>query len=207
VPLFLQKLIYHMHEVKRDYAKEFSPGGRLSFLEKRRVPFMSVANQKWVEYLKKIPHSRFGEMERSRNQDRIDMRCIPFSSEVDVLSFSAECKDWNRSIDVNTLENTVIPNIPESSQLHLIFVRELQNQYYTAAKKKGNLTYVQAFGKHPRAKDFVFFKLEDPTEKENAARIFHEISGLPSKTNVPTCAVLFVIIPKQLTEKYVSFQE
>jgi hypothetical protein len=196
---FLYNLFFHIFGFSSDFSKEFSAFGRLKSLSNHFVPFLSVANQNWPDYLGNIPNFRLGNLQRSRNLEQVDFNCSPFSLHSDVISITGECKDWDSAIDVGTLEKKLIPHIPQHSNLHLVFTRSVQSQYYSSLKKKGNLSYTDAFGNHLRAKDFIFFKLKGDAD----VGILHEIRGLPSQSENPTCVVIFILCPSQLNPKTV----
>jgi hypothetical protein len=204
VSTFLRVLSFHVYGIEWDCMKEFTSGGHLSCLSENTIPFLSTANQKWREILGKIPGNNFGHLTRTQNWDKVDLRGTPFSKGKDAISFSVECKDWEYKIDVATLENKLVPNIPSSSKLHVVFTRQLQKEYYTSRKMKGHLTYHQAFGTDLRARGMIFLKLEDTQE---GSMRFQEINGLPSKSESPTCVVLFLLCPSLLIPRIVPFEE
>jgi hypothetical protein len=189
--IFLKTLTFHLFGTEWDCEHR----GRLKFLSSKMIPFCSVMNQKWMDEFKSIPNSRFGHLSREKNVDRLDLRCVPFSEEKDVITFSAECKDWDRNLDLPCFER-IVSNIPEQSQLHLVFTRNLQSEFYVQNVR----TYMDTFGEDDRAKDFIFFKLHD-----NGKVKLDEIRGLPSKVAAhdvpPSCVVLFFLCPVEMSPR------
>jgi hypothetical protein len=118
---FFSYLHFHVFGFKGDFSKEMSPSGRLESLSKYFVPFLSVTNQNWPDYMRNISNFRLGNLQRLRNVEQVDFSCEKFSMHSDLISISGECKDWDCAIDVATLEKKVILHIPQHSNLHFIF--------------------------------------------------------------------------------------
>jgi hypothetical protein len=193
VSTFLQQLRFYLFGINNDFAKFFNTGAYFSFLSGDFIPFLSVQNQKWLSFMRSLPNCRFGHLEiRTQNQTQVDIKCVPFSFGHDMISLSKECKDWENKIDISTLENKLIPSIPATSKLHILFTRYLQKHYYSSRRKKGPQSYEQAFQNNDRAKGYIFFKL-DHLPKQNELRL-DTMKGLPSKVQNPSCLVYFSCI-------------
>jgi hypothetical protein len=78
----------------------------------------------------------------------------------------------------------IISRIPATSFLHLVFTRQLQNEYFVH-ENTGNY-FDWSAGRFDR---FVFAKVESG---ENGS--LSEIVGLPTDPNNASCLVLFVIV-------------
>jgi hypothetical protein len=166
----------------------------LGHFSERVVPFFCAPNQDCPESLRNIVGLNVGILNRAANANRIDIvGNVKYSSdESNDVILSGECKDWDSSLPLFVLEESIIPNIPLNSNLHLVFAKSFQSKYYYS-KKQNKKTYIKKFGNDQRAKNFVFFKISKAKETEKVC--FQQIADLPSKLSNPSCVVLFIECP------------
>ena len=145
------------------------------------VPFLSPANMKWPDYLKEIPQSKFGNLERARNSDRVDLMTD--------CGIFGEAKDYGEKITLDTMRK-IIRRIPGSgTKLHLVFTRELQNSYFVSSSFRREFSAL----KHQHVLNMAFFKID----ASKATTSLEPIVGLPSQVS-SAGIVLFFLIDKSI---------
>jgi hypothetical protein len=113
------------------------------------VPFLSPVNRAWPEYLENWDLN-VAKFERSKNRDQVDFKtqtrnwdcqCKKGSNSSDgckdhYLDFllSGECKDHKTPIGLSVMEG-ILKRALSTSQIHLVFVRKLQKEYYKRKAK------------------------------------------------------------------------
>ena len=82
---------------------------------------LAPPNQEWPEWISSIPGANFGWFRRTRNEDRFDIDTSFY--------LTGESKDYKSKITSGTIQN-MLARISETSKVHIIFVRQLQNEYF-----------------------------------------------------------------------------
>ena len=96
-----------------------APESLLTLLANFIIPNLAPPNQKWPECVQSIPQGRFGQIFRSRNQNRLDLTTD--------FGLTGESKD--QKVKIQTMRE-IIERIPKTSKVHIVFVRTLQSSYF-----------------------------------------------------------------------------
>jgi hypothetical protein len=177
---FLLNLIFQLQNTILDPDDVAIDG--LEKLKRRKeimIPFLSPPNMKWPNYLKDIPKSKFGNLKRARNMDRVDL--------LTDSNIAGESKDYGNLIDLDTLRG-IINRIPKKTKLHLVFTRKLQQRYF-----RKPLLFSKEFANSHTFK-MAYFKIDASNPKTS----LEEIGGLPHEIHRGFGIVIFVLIDKSI---------
>ena len=205
---FLSELCFHIFDVKEDCSRHFNVKNNGIFSDcstldqKLLVPFYSPPNAKWPESLLKIDGSLFGQLERTINSERIDIKgeALPAPRVLDLLVI--ESKDYSKNLKSNDVIE-IVKRVKSGCKIHFVFTRSLQLTYFDQNKskkrdannKKEPNSYAKEFN-NTEALKYVFVKVAIDTASKQL--IFSDIKGLPScNTNKspPSCVVFFFECP------------
>ena len=128
-----------------------------------RIPFLSPPNQEWPSFLE-IPNSNFGNLERTRNADRIDLWAP--------CGIAGESKDYGSAIDLAAMR-AILSRIPAVAKLELIFIRKLQESYFNAPALEFKKEYAGGAGEHLLKRAYFMIDASQPKTKVEI------IKGLP----------------------------
>jgi hypothetical protein len=178
---FLLNMIFQLQNTRLN-PNEVTISGleKLKVRKEMMIPFLSPPNMKWPEYLKEIPNSNFGNLERARNKDRIDL--------LTDSNIAGESKDYGNLIELPTLRG-IINRIPKETKLHLVFTRNLQQSYF----KKPTKPFAQEFANSHVLK-MAYFKID----ASNPNTSLEDITGLPNTISEDFGVVIFVLINKSI---------
>ncbi len=100
-----------------------------------KIPFLSPPNHEWPVWLQIM--GTFGNLVRTTNQDNMDIAADVITTNVDIVlkgkhahGVTIEVKDHSMPIDLPELTK-ICNNIKNFSLIHLVFVRSLQEEYFT----------------------------------------------------------------------------
>jgi hypothetical protein len=178
---FLLNLIFQLQDTTLD-PTEVTIGGleKLESKCKMRIPFLSPPNMKWPEYFKDIPESNFGNLERARNEDRVDL--------VADCNIVGEAKDYGELLELVTLRK-ILRRIPKETKLHLVFTRHLRKSYFNRPASP----FIIEFADSP-ARNMAYFKIDG----SKPITSLEDIGGLPNTISENFGVVVFVLINKSV---------
>jgi hypothetical protein len=183
---FLSDLIYQIQTNNQTPVSVINFKG-LEFMKDFNVPFLSPPNQNWPDWLYHESLSKlnckFGNLTRTLNKDKIDL--------ITDCGISGESKDYGNVLKIDKMKG-ILQRIPKNSKLHIVFVRKLQDSYFTRKED----TFQKLYASLP-AKNRVYFKI---SASQNPPSL-EAIKGLPSILNEPAGAVVFVLVTNNL--KYI----
>jgi hypothetical protein len=99
----------------------------------RLVPFLSPVNDPWDELIHEIDGSLFANLNRTPNQDRIDLS-VTTGSNQDLFGISGEVKNREEALTVSAVKD-ILTRVPVSSWLHIVFCTKLQGNYFVQKKR------------------------------------------------------------------------
>jgi hypothetical protein len=174
---FIKQLFYELTGYLLDsdplFWKSFSDD--LDVLKDCIIPFMSPPNSEWPEWLSDLEGGNFGNLFRTCNQSRIDLRCKNLNSDETILS--GETKDYKSRLDSTVMEKILL-RIPSASKLHIVVTNHLQDKYFTTKP------FEQSFqGEH--ALNCSYYRLSRNSKQCGS------ISGLTDASS-PKTVVLFI---------------
>ena len=96
-----------------------------NFLREFEIPVLAPPNQEWPEWIHSVPGAKFGWLRRTRNEDRFDIATS--------FHLTGESKDYKSNITTEIMKK-MLQRVPKTSKVHIIFVRQLQTEYFTKAR-------------------------------------------------------------------------
>jgi hypothetical protein len=87
------------------------------------IPNLAPPNQEWPDCVRTIPEGNFGHISRTPNDSRLDLRTD--------FGLTGESKD-RKTLTLDIMKQ-IIARVPKESKVHVVFVRSLQNNYFTQA--------------------------------------------------------------------------
>ncbi|KAG2999907.1 hypothetical protein PC129_g15131 [Phytophthora cactorum] len=133
-PTFLRELLFELGVSERGEMMQLLQDVEIAGWGTRVVPFLSPPNEEWPEWLNDSS-TRFGNLFRTSNEDRIDFRTTS-------NFISGECKDYSSAINLGVVKS-ILMRVPAKSAIHLVVTNTLQKQYFTAKSKPSWETFVR----------------------------------------------------------------
>ena len=175
---FLLNMVFQL-QIDDIYPNQVSIEG----LENIDMPFLSPPNQNWPTFLD-IPDANFGNLSRSKNSEKIDLRAELGQDELLV----GESKDYGNKLTIDKIRQ-ILERVPEKAKLEIIFTRKLQNSYFNYPSESFNNSFKE---KHLHLLRKSYFKINISSPK----CILQSIKGLPN--NGTEGIVIFMEINKEI---------
>ena len=180
---FVSHVLYELELLKSSDTVSCKVKGYQPF-SKIVIPFLSAPSVPWPKELSSFAEYRFCNLRRSLNKDRVDFETDTFTFEPKPRILSGECKDWTKNIPLEEFEKILV-RIPQNSVIHLVFVRDMSEEYY-GPQSKGK-TFKSFVGENPNVKKKLILWFDQNTES------LAPIPGVPmTNSSKFTGLVLFI---------------
>jgi hypothetical protein len=182
---FLPSLIFHLQNTPKPSKMVIENLQLLGGRNEWKFPFLSPPDKEWPRDIRKIRNMYFGNLKRTKNVDRIDLEADG--------GITGEAKDYGTKLELRTL----IRRIPNTTKLHLVFTRNLQQTYF----KKPAIPFQTEF-ENSHALKMSFFKIDASFFKIDASKPvtkLEPINGLPHYlSRKGQIIVIFFLIDKSI---------
>ncbi|KAG7380185.1 hypothetical protein PHYPSEUDO_007665 [Phytophthora pseudosyringae] len=170
-PTFLRELLFELGVSEPGEMMQLPRDVEIAGWGTRIVPFLSPPNEKWPEWLNDSS-TRFDNLVRTRNEDRIDFRTTS-------NLISGKCGGYSSAVNLRVVKN-ILMRIPAESAIHLVVTKTLQRQYFTAESSW------ETFGREQRLQDVDFYRIAKGSTLQ-------EIEGMSNQTMARRIDKLMVV--------------